>query len=127
MTNDTIDLDLVDKTVALIPPNAWKHVRQVIVTALVDNMPGSVVERLTGSYDAFDQAEEFLFDYYQLPEKQDELIIDAFKIMGAINVLELLDSAQLDQFIKDGIPSTDPTQVSAMQGGQTQDNWIQEE
>lgn len=96
---ELIDLDLVDKTVALIPPNAWEHARQVIVTALVDNMPGSVVERLTGSYDAFDQAEEFLFDYYQLPEKQDELIIDAFKIMGAINVLELLNSAQLDQFI----------------------------
>jgi hypothetical protein len=96
---ELIDPDLVDKTVALIPPNAWEHVRQVIVTALVDNMPGSVVERLTGSYDAFDQAEEFLFDYYQLPEKQDELIIDAFKIMGAINVLELLNSAQLDQFI----------------------------
>jgi hypothetical protein len=96
---ELIDLDLVDKTVALIPPNAWEQVRQVIVTALVDNMPGSVVERLTGSYDAFDQAEEFLFDYYQLPEKQDELIIDAFKIMGAINVLELLNSAQLDQFI----------------------------
>jgi len=119
---ELIDLDLVDKTVALIPLNAWEQVRQVIVTALVDNMPGSVVERLTGSYDAFDQAEKFLFDYYQLPEKQDELIIDAFKIMGAINALELLDSAQLDQFIKDGIPSTDPTQVPAMQGGQTQDN-----
>ena len=69
----------------------------MIVTALVDNMPGSVVERLTGSYDAFDQAEEFLFDYYQLPEKQDELIIDAFKIMGAINCLELLDSLDLEQ------------------------------
>ena len=119
---ELIDLDLVDKTVALIPPNAWEQVRQVIVTALVDNMPGSVVERLTGSYDAFDQAEECLFNYYQLPEKQDELIIDAFKIMGAINALELLDSAQLDQFIKNGIPSTDPTQVPAMQGGQTQDN-----
>ena len=97
MTNDTIDLDLVDKTVALIPPNAWEQVRQVIVTTLVDNMPGSVVERLTGSYDAFDQAEECLFNYYQLPEKQDELIIDAFKIMGAINCLELLNSLDLEQ------------------------------
>ena len=120
--SERIDLDLVDKTVALIPPNAWEHARQVIVTALVDNMPGSVVERLTGSYDAFDQVEECLFNYYQLPEKQDELIIDAFKIMGAINALELLDSVQLDQFIQDDIPSTDPTQVPAMQGGQTQDN-----
>jgi hypothetical protein len=122
MTNDTIDLDLVDKTVALIPPNAWEHARKIIVTTLVDNMPGSVVERLTGSYDAFDQAEKCLFNYYQLPDKCYELIIDAFKIMGAINALELLNSAQLDQFINDGIPFSDSTQVPAMQGGQTQDN-----
>ena len=87
----------LERSFALIPPNAWEQVRQVIVTALVDNMPGSVVERLTGSYDAFDQAEKFLFDYYQLPEKQDELIIDAFKIMGAINCLELLNSLDLEQ------------------------------
>jgi hypothetical protein len=57
MTQDCIDLDLVDQTIALIPDQAWTQVRQVIVTSLVDNMPGSVIERLTGSYDAFDQAE----------------------------------------------------------------------
>jgi len=101
MTNDTIDLDLVDKTVALIPPNAWEQVRQVIVTSLVDNMPGSVVERLTGSYDAFDQAEAFLYSYYTLPDKQQELIIDAIKIMGASNAIELLNS--LDYNKKDEV------------------------
>jgi hypothetical protein len=99
--NQSIDLDLVDKTIALIPEQAWTHVRQVIVTALVDNMPGSVIERLTGSYDDFDQAEQCLFDFYQLPDKQHELIIDAFKIMGAINCLELLNSAELQRFIEE--------------------------
>jgi hypothetical protein len=60
MTHDTIDLDLVDKTIALIPENAWIQVRQAIVTALVDNMPGFALEKLTGTYDDFDRAEEIL-------------------------------------------------------------------
>lgn len=97
MTHDAVDLDLVDQTIALIPEQAWTQVRQVIVTALVDNMPGAVVERLTGSYDDFDRAEEILYDYYQLPELQHELIVDAFKIMGAVNCIELLHSLNLPQ------------------------------
>jgi hypothetical protein len=117
-----IDLDLVDQTIALIPEQAWTHVRQVIVTALVDNMPGSVVERLTGSYDAFDQAEQILFDYYDLPQKKHELIIDSFKIMGSGNALELLDAAGLDQFIDHDIPTHQSSAVSTMQGESTQDN-----
>lgn len=97
MTHDAVDLDLVDQTTALIPEQAWTQVRQAIVTALVDNMPGAVVERLTGSYDDFDRAEEILYDYYQLPELQHELIVDAFKIMGAVNCIELLHSLNLPQ------------------------------
>lgn len=107
MTHDSIDLDLVDKTVALIPEQAWTQVRQAIITALVDNMPGSVVERLTGTYDNFDRAEEILYDYYQLPDKQQDLIVDAFKIMGAANCLELLNSLNLST--EDGIPESDLT------------------
>lgn len=95
MTHNAVDLDLVDQTIALIPEQAWTQVRQAIVTALVDNMPGAVVERLTGSYDDFDRAEEILYDYYQLPELQHELIVDAFKIMGAVNCIELLHSLNL--------------------------------
>lgn len=97
MTHDAVDLDLVDQTIALIPEQAWTQVRQAIVTALVDNMPGAVVERLTGSYDDFDRAEEILYDYYQLPELQHELIVDAFKIMGAVNCIELFHSLNLPQ------------------------------
>jgi hypothetical protein len=97
MTHDSVDLDLADQTIALIPEQAWTQVRQVIVTALVDNMPGFVVERLTGSYDNFDRAEEILYDYYQLPKLQHELIVDAFKIMGAVNCIELLHSLNLPQ------------------------------
>ena len=92
MTHDSIDLDLVDKTVALIPDHSWTQVRQAIVTALVDNMPGFALEKLTGTYDGFDRAEEILYDYYQLPDLKQDLIVDAFKIMGAFNCLELLSS-----------------------------------
>ena len=69
--------------------------QQVIVTTLVDNMPGSVLETLTGNYDNFDRAEEILYDYYQLPDKEQDLIVDAFKIMGATNCLELLSGLNL--------------------------------
>ena len=97
MTQDSVDLDLIDQTIALIPEQAWTQVRQAIVTALVDNMPGSVIERITGVYDAFDQAEAVLLDYYTIPDKQDELIMDAFKIMGPVNCLELLNSLELSE------------------------------
>ena len=97
MTNDSIDLDLVDQTIALIPEQAWTQVRQAIVTALVDNMPGFALEKLTGTYDNFDRAEEILYAYYQIPEQQHELIVDAFKIMSAVNCLELLHSLNLTQ------------------------------
>ena len=106
MTSELVDLDLVDQTIALIPEHAWIQVRQAIVTALVDNMPGSVVERLTGTYDDFDRAEQILYDYYQLPEKCNDLIVDAFKIMGAVNCLELLNSLNLST--EDGVPESNP-------------------
>ena len=90
MTHDTIDLDLVDKTIALIPENAWIQVRQAIVTALVDNMPGFALEKLTGTYDDFDRAEEILYDYYQLPDLKQDLIVDASRLWVQLIVLNFL-------------------------------------
>lgn len=106
MTSELVDLDLVDQTIALIPEHCWTQVRQAIVTSLVDNMPGSVVQKLTGSYDDFDRAEEILYNYYEVPKCQQELIVDAFKIMGAVNCLELLSSLNLST--EDGVPEADP-------------------
>ena len=107
MTSELVDLDLVDQAIALIPEHAWIQVRQVIVTSLVDNMPGAVVEKLTGSYDDFDRAEEILYNYYEFPKCQEELIVDAFKIMGAINCLELLSSLTLST--EDGVSESNPS------------------
>lgn len=96
MTDDTNSNELINQTIALIPEHAWTQVRQVIITSLVDNMPGSVVEKLTGSYDNFERAEEVLYNYYELPDCKEELIADAFKIMGTINCLELLSSLNIE-------------------------------
>ena len=97
MPSNSVDLNLVDQTIALIPEQAWTQVRQAIITTLVDNMLGPMIEQLTGTYDDFDGAEEILYTYYQLPESQHELILDAFKVMGAINCLKLLNSLNLTQ------------------------------
>lgn len=107
MTNDSIDLDLVEKTIALIPEHAWPQVKQAIITALVDNMPGAVIQKLTGRYDDFDSAEKVLQSYYQLPESNDEIIVDGFKIMGAVNCLELLNSLNLST--EDGLSKSNPS------------------
>ena len=107
MTSELVDLDLAAKTIALIPEHAWNQVRQAIVTALVDNMPGAVIEKITGDFNDFDGAENALYAYYELPELKDELIIDAFKIMGAINCLELLNSLNLST--EEGVSESDPS------------------
>lgn len=104
MTTELIDQDLANKTIALIPDHAWTQVRQAIVTALVDCMPGSVIEQLTGNHFDFDGAEQALFEYYvDTKEQYHELIIDAFKIMGELNTIDLLNSLNLQA---DGIPET---------------------
>jgi hypothetical protein len=96
--NDPIDLDLVDKVIAMIPSETWSAVIDAIVGNIVDNMPSTVVERLTGTIDDFDRAEEILLDYYRIPLRKHDLIVDAFKIIGPENTLYLLDSLQLDKY-----------------------------
>jgi hypothetical protein len=107
MTQDYVDLDLVAKTIDLIPDHCWEQVKQSIVTCLVDNMPGSIIQKLTGSYTDFDNAEAILFNYYELPDCKEELITDAFKIIGLVNSLELLNSLNLSK--EDGVPETQAT------------------
>lgn len=94
-----IDLDLVDKVVELIPPITWDSVTTGIITQIVDNMPSDVLQKLTGSFDDFDKAEQILHDYYTSDTRENkELIIDAFKMLGAENTLFFLDSLQLDKY-----------------------------
>lgn len=104
MSSEHIDLELVDKTLALIPAHAWIQVRQAIITGLVDCMPGSVIERITGTYDDFDQAEQILHLYYSTAQDGNkELITDGFQIMGPLNCIDLLHSLNITE---DGISET---------------------
>lgn len=112
-----VDLELVDKVHALIPPGTWPVVTKGVVSFIVDNMPGTVLENLTGSYDGFEEAENILLSYY-LGVDNKELLVDSFNILGAENVLYYLDSLQLDKLAEhlnnstpceDGISEADPS------------------
>lgn len=125
MTNESselIDLDLVDKVVALVPKHTWDVVMTSLIEKLVDNMPSTVLENLTGDPCGFDQAEEILHNYYTESTHED-LIVDAFKILGAENTLYMMDSWQLDKLPQDnGVSETDSSGVSAMQQHNTEDD-----
>ena len=95
MTEHDVNLEMVDKVVELMPEASWPLVKQTIITTLVDNMPGSVLEKLTGSYEDFELAESILNAHYKLPGTERELIIDAFKIMGETFCLEVLNSLSI--------------------------------
>ena len=71
-----IDLDLVDEVVSRIPGWTWSIVRDSLVSNLVDAMPG---------------------DYYNSTERNHDLIVDAFKILGDETTLYILDALQLDK------------------------------
>jgi hypothetical protein len=121
-STDVIDLDLVDKVVALVPGHAWDFVTTYLIDQLVDNMPSTVLENLTGDPCGFDQAEEILHNYYTESTHED-LIVDAFKILGTENTLYMMDSWQLDKLPQDnGVSETDSSGVSAMQQHNTEDD-----
>lgn len=94
----TVDLDLVDQVCTMIPYNTWSAVRDAVVASIVDNMPSDILFKLTGSPDDCDRAEEIVLRYYSAEGRNQDLIIDAFKILGSEYTLHLLDSLQLDKY-----------------------------
>lgn len=95
--NVGINLDLVDDVVNRIPRWTWSVVKDRLVTDLVDSMPTTVLERLTGNPGGDDRAQEILDDYYAPPEMNQDLIVDSFRIIGEEQTLYSLDSLQLDK------------------------------
>ena len=95
--NVGINLDLVDDVVNRIPEWTWSVVKDRLVTDLVDSMPTTVLERLTGNPGGDDRAQEILDDYYALPSRNKDLIVDSFRIIGEEQTLYSLDSLQLDK------------------------------
>jgi hypothetical protein len=95
--NTGINLDLVDDVVDRIPEWTWSVVKDRLVTDLVDAMTTSILERLTGNPTGDDRAQEILDDYYASPDRNKDLIVDSFKIIGEEQTLYLLDSLYLDK------------------------------
>jgi hypothetical protein len=98
--NIGIDLDLIDQVIDRIPEWTWSVVKDRLVTDLVDSMPTTVLERLTGDPGGDDRAQEILDDYYASSDKNKDLIVDSFKIIGEEQTLYSLDSLQLDKIIQ---------------------------
>jgi hypothetical protein len=98
--NIGINLDLIDQVVDRIPEWTWAVVKDRLVTYLVDSMPTTVLERLTGNPGGDDRAQEILDDYYAPPEMNQDLLVDSFKIIGEEQTLCLLDSLELDKIIQ---------------------------
>ena len=95
--NIGINLDLVDDVVNRIPEWTWSVVKDRLVTDLVDSMPTTVLERLTGNPGGDDRAQEILDDYYASSNRNKDLIVDSFRIIGEEQTLYSLDSLQLDK------------------------------
>ena len=95
--NTRINLDLIDDVVNRIPEWTWSVVKDRLVTDLVDSMPTTVLERLTGDPGGDDRAQEILDDYYASPNRNKDLIVDSFKIIGEEQTLYSLDFLQLDK------------------------------
>jgi hypothetical protein len=95
--NIGINLDLVDQVVERIPEWTWPLVKCHLVTRLVDEMPTTILERLTGNPAGDDRAQEILDDYYAPSNMNKDLLVDLFKIIGEEQTLYSLDSLQLDK------------------------------
>ena len=95
--NTRINLDLVDDVVYRIPEWTWSVVKDRLVTDLVDAMTTTILERLTGDPGGDDRAQEILDDYYASPDRNKDLIVDSFKIIGEEQTLYSLDSLQLNK------------------------------
>ena len=95
--NIGMDLDLIDQVIDRIPEWTWSVVKDRLVTDLVDSMPTTVLERLTGDPGGDDRAQEILDDYYASSDRNKDLIVDSFRIIGEEQTLYSLDSLQLDK------------------------------
>ena len=95
--NIGIDLDLIDQVIDRIPEWTWSVLKDRLVTDLVDSMPTTVLERLTGDPGGDDRAQEILDDYYASSDRNKDLIVDSFRIIGEEQTLYSLDSLQLDK------------------------------
>lgn len=112
---DSINLDLVDQVVSVIPAEAWPVVNTALINVIVDNMPSAVLEQLTNDPCGFDEAQNILTNYYSKDGYERELIIDSFKILGDEYVCSILDSLELHKHV---IHERTGTSLQSVQDGE---------
>ena len=91
------DFNLVEEVVNKIPYHTWPIVKEATITNIVDAMPSHILKELTGDEQGFEIADKILTSYYEPNDRNKDLIIDAFKILGEENTLYMLDALQLDK------------------------------
>jgi hypothetical protein len=100
MTNtnqiDEIKLQFTTLVVKLIPEDAWPLVKTTLITHFIDSMPSQIFVELTGDPLGFEKAEKLLTDYYNIDATNEQLITDAFTILGEDYVLTLLENLDLE-------------------------------
>jgi hypothetical protein len=101
MTNsdqiNKMDFELIAEVVKRIPEHTWDLVKDTLITHFIDSMPSQVFIELTGDPLGFEKAEELLHNYYAVEATKEDLIIDAFKILGDDYVLTVLENLELDK------------------------------
>lgn len=86
-----VDRDLANQVVAVIADDNWPRVRKYFIDKILDAMPITIMQRLTGTRDDYDQAEKFLLEYYEPTERNKTLILDVFQILGTTQTCYMLD------------------------------------
>jgi hypothetical protein len=93
--DDLTDLGLAKSCIDLIPSDKWSLVVKELTTDIVTLMPQQMMDEVTGDKGSQDMAEAILYQYYLVIADKEEVLIDAFRILGENQTLRILDSLEL--------------------------------
>jgi hypothetical protein len=93
--DDLTDLGLAKQCLALIPSDKWSFVVKELTTDIVTLMPQHMMDQVTGDKGSQDMTEAILYQYYLVIAEKEEVLTDAFRILGKYKTLNILDSLEL--------------------------------
>jgi hypothetical protein len=94
---DLGNVHLAEDCLKMIPKKKFALVVKTLAALIVDKMPNSTVNELTGKDSGQDMAEAILFQYYLVVADPKEVLTDAFKIVGESETLYHLDLLNLTE------------------------------
>jgi len=78
-----------------IPDDCWDKVTERLCALIVEQMPSTVILKLTGELYDDEGAEKILLDFYtENPDKM-ELVLDGLRILGPTLMCDQLDALEL--------------------------------